>query len=38
MLNRIGYAAALATVLTLIILIISLLIRRYQRHGVEEDA
>ncbi len=38
MLNRIGYAAALGTVLTLIILIISLLIRRYQRHGVEEDA
>ena len=36
--NRIGYAASIATVLTLIILIISLLIRRYQQHGSEESA
>ena len=36
--NRIGYAAAIATVLTLIILIISLIIRRFQRHGDEESA
>lgn len=36
--NRIGYAAALATVLTLIILGVSLLIRRFQSQGVDEDA
>lgn len=36
--NRIGYAAAIATVLTLIILIISLFIRRFQQHGSEENA
>ncbi len=36
--NRIGYAATIATVLTFIILIISLLIRRFQRHGAEENA
>jgi len=36
--NRIGYAAAIATILTLIILIISLFIRRFQRQGVEESA
>ncbi len=36
--NRIGYAASIATVLTLIILIISLLIRRYQQHGSQESA
>ena len=36
--NRIGYAATIATVLTLIILIISLFIRRYQQHGAEENA
>lgn len=36
--NRIGYAAAIATVLTLIILIVSLLIRRFQLHGDEESA
>lgn len=36
--NRIGYAAAIATVLTLIILIISLFIRRYQQQGSEESA
>ena len=35
--NRIGYAAAIATILTLIILIISLFIRRFQRQGVEES-
>ena len=35
--NRIGYAAAIATVLTLIILIISLFIRRFQRYGSEEN-
>ena len=36
--NRIGYAAAIATVLTLIILIISLIIRRFQRQGDEDSA
>lgn len=36
--NRIGYAAAIATVLTVIILIISLLIRRFQKYGAEESA
>ena len=36
--NRIGYAAAIATVLTLFILIISLFIRRFQQHGNEENA
>jgi raffinose/stachyose/melibiose transport system permease protein len=36
--NRIGYAAAIATVLTLIILVISLFIRRYQQQGSEESA
>lgn len=36
--NRIGYAAAIATVLTLIILIISLFIRRFQRNVEEENA
>lgn len=36
--NRIGYAAAIATVLTLIILIISLIIRRFQQRGSEESA
>ena len=36
--NRIGYAAAVATVLTVIILIISLIIRRFQRQGAEESA
>lgn len=36
--NRIGYAAAVATVLTVIILIISLIIRRFQQHGAEESA
>lgn len=34
--NRIGYAAALATVLTVIILFISLLIRRFQRQNAAE--
>jgi len=36
--NRIGYAAAIATVLTLIILVISLIIRRFQQRGNEENA
>ena len=36
--NRIGYAAAIATVLTVIILAISLVIRRFQRTGEEENA
>ena len=36
--NRIGYAAAIATVLTVIILAISLVIRRFQRTGGEENA
>ena len=35
--NRIGYAAAIATILTLIILIISLFIRRFQRQGADES-
>lgn len=36
--NRIGYAAAIATILTLIILIISLFIRHFQQKGAEESA
>ena len=36
--NRIGYAAAIATVLTVIILAISLVIRRFQRTEGEENA
>jgi raffinose/stachyose/melibiose transport system permease protein len=36
--NRIGYAAAIATVLTVTILIISLLIRRFQLQGTEKSA
>ena len=36
--NCIGYAAAIATVLTLIILVISLIIRRFQQRGNEENA
>ncbi len=36
--NRIGYAAAIATVLTVTILIISLLIRRFQLQGNEKSA
>ena len=35
--NRIGYAAAIATILTLIILVISLIIRRFQQRGNEEN-